>query len=533
MSVPRWNPAVNLSPAEEKIMARLTRVKKLFGFLRQYRHVIFDEKLWIELSGMYRSSGAGKTPKPPEMLAMVMLLQGYTKASDAEAVELSVMDRRWQLVLGNLGSAKPLFAQGILTEFRARMVATDMDRRLLEQTVKVARESGAFDHKKIPKTLRVAMDSAPFEGAGRVEDTFNLLGHAGRRIVECVAAMAGTDEAQVALQAGIPLLAQGQSIKAALDIDWHNELEKNRALEKLVGQLDALAGWVKTSMPQLAEMQPLAPYIQALQQVRAQDVEEKDGKVQIRQGVAPDRRISIEDAEMRHGRKSKSKRFNGYKRHVTTDLDRRLILACAVTPANQPEEEAAEAMNGDVEHMKLHIDELSIDLGYMASPLVNLVEARGGEVLCKPWPTRGAQPGMFSKRDFNINIRQGKITCPNGHSEPFEPDETVHFPPEVCGNCPMRSQCTMAAAGRGRSINIAEDEQRQQRLRKAQAAPRGRARNRERTGVEHRLAHLTARQGHRARYRGVRKNLFDVRRAAAIQNLEAVHLELVAAAEAA
>jgi len=40
---------------------------------------------------------------------------------------------------------------------------------------------------------------------------------------------------------------------------------------------------------------------------------------------------------MRHGRKSSSKRFNGYKRHIAADLDTDLIVACAVTPANRPE----------------------------------------------------------------------------------------------------------------------------------------------------------------------------------------------------
>jgi hypothetical protein len=43
---------------------------------------------------------------------------------------------------------------------------------------------------------------------------------------------------------------------------------------------------------------------------------------------------------MRHGRKSKSKRFNGYKRHIAADLHTDLIFACAVTPANRPEEKA-------------------------------------------------------------------------------------------------------------------------------------------------------------------------------------------------
>jgi hypothetical protein len=57
-----------------------------------------------------------------------------------------------------------------------------MDRRLLERTVELARKSEAFDWKKLPKTLRVAMDSSPLEGAGRVEDTINLLGHAALNV---------------------------------------------------------------------------------------------------------------------------------------------------------------------------------------------------------------------------------------------------------------------------------------------------------------------------------------------------------------
>lgn len=43
---------------------------------------------------------------------------------------------------------------------------------------------------------------------------------------------------------------------------------------------------------------------------------------------------------------------------------------------------------------------------------------------------------------------------------------------------------------------------------------------RQRVAVEHSLAHIAARKGDSARYLGVRKNLFDLRRASAIQNLE-------------
>jgi hypothetical protein len=52
---------------------------------------------------------------------MVTLLQGYVSASDAEAVELSLVDLRWQMVLDCLGAATPPFSQGALQTFRERM----------------------------------------------------------------------------------------------------------------------------------------------------------------------------------------------------------------------------------------------------------------------------------------------------------------------------------------------------------------------------------------------------------------------------
>jgi hypothetical protein len=53
---------------------------------------------------MYRNTGAGKDPTPPALLAMVVLLQSYQGTSDAEAVDLTVMDVRWQMSLDRLGS---------------------------------------------------------------------------------------------------------------------------------------------------------------------------------------------------------------------------------------------------------------------------------------------------------------------------------------------------------------------------------------------------------------------------------------------
>src|SRR5882757_7007131 len=170
MGLERWQPPTALTRQEQFLMKRRTRTRKLFGFLRTWRHALFDDAFQSELEAMYRDTGAGKAPVQPAQMAMAVLLQGYTGASDAEAVELSIVDLRWQMVLDCLGATEPAFSQGALHDFRHRLIRHDMDRRLLERTVELARESKAFDWKKLPKSLRVAIDSSPLEGAGRVEE---------------------------------------------------------------------------------------------------------------------------------------------------------------------------------------------------------------------------------------------------------------------------------------------------------------------------------------------------------------------------
>ena len=80
---------------------------------------------------------------------------------------------------------------------------------------------------------------------------------------------------------------------------------------------------------------------------------------------------------------------------------------------------------------------------------------------------------------------------------------------------------------------IAENEPLQQRLRKQMHTSAGRAALRERTMIEHKLAHISQRQSNHARYLGVRKNTFDLRRASAIQNLETLHLAEIESRKAA
>jgi hypothetical protein len=231
------------------------------------------------------------------------------------------------MVLGCLGATEPPFSQGALQAFRERLIAHDMDRRLLERTVELARATKEFDWKKLPKTLRVAIDSAPLEGAGRVEDTLNLLAHAARKVVDCAADLLHWTPGRVCREAGASLLLES-SMKKALDLDWSDPAQKASAVKSLAVQLENLRDFIFLRLGKEMVKPPLQDEVETLVQLMRQDLEPDPGGggVKIREGVAEDRRVSVEDPEIRHGRKSKTKRFNGYKRHIATDLDSGLIL---------------------------------------------------------------------------------------------------------------------------------------------------------------------------------------------------------------
>jgi Transposase DDE domain/Transposase domain (DUF772) len=507
-----WSPSVEPSPVERTVI-RLVRRAKLFVFLREHRHELFDEAFQEELAATYLDSAKGQPPVAPAMLAAATILQAYTGVSDDEVIEATVMDRRWQLVLDCMDAADPPFSKGTLVAFRRRLIDADLDRRLVERTVEIAVASGGFG----ARALRAALDSSPLWGAGRSEDTLNLMGHALRKALGVIADQQGRGLAAVgdlAVAAGAPVLA-GSSLKAALDLDWDDPASRDRGLATVLAALQAVEAFV-------ASADTLGTATAALvlaHTIKDQNVDLDDQRsATMRRGVAKDRRVSIEDPDMRHGRKSRSNLFNGYKRHVLRDLDSGLIRAVGITPANIAEAAVTDDISRDLSTQHAVLTELHIDRGYLSS---SLVRDRGEDltIFCKAWPVRNTG-GRYRKTDFAIDFTTGQLTCPNQITIAFELGNTVHFPKDTCAVCPLHTRCTTSPTGR--SISIHPDEPLLAELRQRQQTPNGRAELRERTKIEHALAHVGHWQGNRARYRTARKNLFDLRRVAVVHNLHVI-----------
>ena len=198
-----------------------------------------------------------------------------------------------------------------------------------------------------------------------------------------------------------------------------------------------------------------------------QDVQRKDDGADLKDGVSRDRMMSVHDPEMRHGRKSSSKRFDGHKAAIVVDTDTQLITAVDVLPGNAPDNlgaldlvEQSEASAG------VSVTEAMGDTAYGDGGTRQAFADAGRQLVAKV-PGRPNRK-HFPKPDFHLDLVAGSCTCPAGQvthtivpaGKRTDRMGRVHqlrafqFDGAVCWVCPLRSQCIAAKGRKGRRVQI-------------------------------------------------------------------------------
>jgi hypothetical protein len=221
-----------------------------------------------------------------------------------------------------------------------------------------------------------------------VEDTLHLLGHALRKAVVLAAQVLSTSAEAVVEDAGLVLVGHS-SLKAALELDWGEPRARECALGLVLAEVARWQRWLAQQQTLAAEQPLLKAVMEIITQIIAQDTEPDPGGGpggrRLKPHVALDRRISIEDKYIRHGRKSSAKTFNGFKEHFAVDLDSKVIWEVVMRPANEPEHAAVELLAAELEKAP-GLLQLDIDLGYMASPRIAQWAEQGVSSIARPWP---------------------------------------------------------------------------------------------------------------------------------------------------
>jgi hypothetical protein len=481
----------------------------IYRLLHRESHRLFPDEAFADLF-----TDVGRWSIPPQIVAVVMVLQRLEGLSDREAVDRMTFDLRWKYAAGGLDFDHPGFVHTVLVDMRARLRRSDRPNRIFESALDVARKAGIVGRKRV-------LDSTPLYDAVATQDTVTLIRSAIRGLLR-TADEPLRKELRASCKRDDDYLTPGKPPCA-----WDDAEAREALVDGLAGDayaiLAALDGRVLSA--------DMLQAVQLLATVVGQDLEgSEDGSFRIARRVAEDRVISTVDTETRHGHKTAARGFDGYKGHISVDPDSEIITATAVSPGNAgdgsvacvlmnevlapapevPEQEGgteapAEPQPSDGEENASGSIEIFGDGAYGTAEIIEEIERHGAKANVKvPPPT--APAGMFTKDKFTIDLENHTVRCPAGATAEIRQSENstgfARFGVQ-CNACPLRSQCT--SNNEGRTIRIHAHESTLQRARKRQSEPAWAERyRRTRPKVERKLAHLMSRRhgGRRARMRG-------------------------------
>lgn len=488
-----------------------------YGFLASQRDVLFRDE---DFAKLYCAQN-GRPSVPPSLLATALVLQAHDRVSDEEAKERADYDLRWKVALG-VGIEDRPFAKSTLQEFRAQLVVHEEQGAIFKKSLELAKGQGYFRGKV---KLKIALDTAAILGRGAVKDTYNLLADGIRLVLRALGRQVGLRVEQWAEREGFGRYVAEESLKGQAEINWEDPKERRSFLQGIVADAERVLEQVRQARSRLTkgipEDQALVDAAGLLSRVLAQDIERREDGPALREGVAPDRIPSVHDPEMRHGRKSRAKRFDGHKAQVAVDTESQMITAVAVLPGNAPDHDQALAMVEATEAATgCPVGETIADCAY-GDGGTRQEFADAGRPLIAKVPAATNQ-GLFPKARFQIDLPSGACTCPAGQvSRDLRRRDggggVFHFAAAACAPCPLRSQCVRGQGGR--TVQLHPQEGLLQEARRLQASPAFRQYRTLRQAAEHRLARLMQLGLRQARYRGRAKTLFQLCMAAAVANL--------------
>lgn len=483
-----------------------------YGLLAEHGHRIVSDRDFAPCYAERR----GRPSIPPSHLAKILLLAYREGASDRQAMERVRFDLRWKVALG-LALDHPGYHPTSLVKFRARLLLHGMERLALERSIELATELGLLDG-----PAEQIVDSTPMLGAAATQDTVRLVRSGVARLI---GALAGADPgAARALRAGLAFDYAHPREKP--ECDWRSKPAREQMLSAVAQDARRAMAGVQ-SAPELAEAPAVAEALALLGELIGQDFEiDPDDTPRLRRGTAPGRILSVVDPEMRHGRKSASQRFDGYKLHAAASADGRLLTAVAVSPGGEYDGAHAPALI-DSQPPRTRPARLLGDTAYGDQLTRAALEARGVQVLA-PVPESRPPAGRLAKRDFRIDLSAGTVSCPGGRTRPItatpraDGTRAAQFHAGGCGPCSLREAC-LDARGR-RAIKLAPREDLLLAGHLALADP-GRAEHlrRARPRIERLLSLLAHRyRARKSRYFGRAKALFQAAWSAALVNLNPI-----------
>jgi hypothetical protein len=455
-----------------------------------------------DLKEMYCADN-GRPSLPPSLMCGVLLLQFYEDVSDGEAVERTRHDLRWKVGL-DLALDFPGFDPSSLSVFRKRLIENGRERYAFDRFVEVGREAGF-----IPDKVTLLTDTTWVKGAGAVQDTYTLVRKGMRKLLRALGYHVPGRRRGLSKQVR-QLVERYVDRDRKAEIDWSDRQARAVQLKVLVHDAETVLD-LAAEQADDAEVRIIG---WLMTKILGDDlVTDEEGDPQIGEGTASDRIISMTDPEMRHGRKSGARRFDGFKSSVSTELTSELILDIADVPAPGsdgaqliPTIERIEAQAG------VTVEQVIGDGAYGSGDNRAACTDYGDHAIDLVSPISQPHDPEVHKSAFQIDLEGQRAICPRGYTAMGKDRKdrrgrsilTFAFARSDCEACPVFTRCVRSKSA-GRSVRTHAHETHLRQARQRQGTEEFKALYRLRGRVEGKIAELVRHGLRETRYLGEQK----------------------------
>jgi transposase len=525
---------MSLQPTDAKVIpedtARVARAAFPHGTLamslRDTLGNIFADPMFVTLF-----AHRGQPAASPWRLALVTVLQFAENLSDRQAAEAVRGRIDWKYALG-LALTDSGFDFSVLSKFRTRLLAGNMEHLLLEALLEACKAHGLLRPRGRART-----DSTHVVAAVRALNRLESVTETLRAALNAVAVAAPEW-----LQGWVPGVWFERYATRAEESRLPKGLEARQTYAEMVGQdglqlLEAVYG--PTAPAGLA----MLPTLETLRQTWVYQYWKDKGKVRFREAQdlppAGMRMDSPYDPEAHFGNK-RSLTWTGYKAHLTESCDEQcphLITHVTTTSAGVTDITQTAGIHHALGQKQLLPQEHFADAGYVDAELIVRSATHYGIELIGPvrpdvsWQAH--TPEAFDIAQFTVDWEKKAVTCPQGKvSSSWTPYQDpwgnhlirVKFAYRDCIRCTHRVLCTKAkTTPRCLSLRQQQEHQVLTQVRQDQGSPVWRQRYRKRAGVEGTISQGVRVTGlRRTRYRGLAKTHLQHLASAAALNVQRI-----------
>lgn len=390
------------------------------------KHILLDIKDTINFSfvdeetkDLY-SKSIGRPSFPPQVLFKMLFLEFFYNLSDYDAVEQVKTNILFRYFVG-LGITTDTPDHATISVFRKRLGEARF-KQLFDRVVKIARDKGLVEGK-----LKV-IDATHIEASVAIQSAVNLLKQGRRMVVKKIERI--NPEESERLKTKYVTKAEHHSppkegeVSKELDItkDFITETKDkfdNEAINDMIGLLEKALNQ---------------------QERKASDPEHKE----------PDEVVTFADKDARRGAKSKTKRFVGYKAHISMDDGSNIVTSARTVPGNTNEGNKDETNN-------LLDEDKSKDITHEAVACDSLYDSYENRKNIRSRNMRAFITSRDRGRKKNLDRfiydnKNDSLICPEGHSPLSKSRQGTRdifvFSAKHCRNCPKSKDCPKLNYGR-------------------------------------------------------------------------------------